>query len=523
MYLNRSVKISCLTLFFLLNVILFYLGIINFNGNYYHFIILFLVCNFYIYYSFEYSNLFLDKTLSIFFWLGFFYKLCIILIYKHTFPEGGGAFEYKPDDYDKLIKFSYIGISAFLFGSIFFNKYFTFNSSNFLNEQKILVSFYQNNKKLIFLIFLILLIIVNSLNLYFGFYQKGLLPETELNFLFGAFIKWMLLFGLTSISCLLIEYEIKSQKYIGSLVIFLFLLELAFTNYSLLSRSLIFTGSAVLFSTFINFENYVIKKNINNSLIFNSFILFIVFAILIIPINKIRNTKFIDSEYILKKEVEKILENKNELKKYEVIVGNGKLTKDGILKIKKKMNFDQIKNKEVLNIYENIDRIIFVIKNRFVGLDGVAAVTSYPDKNFSLFILAIQENFNPNLYGFYERTFIKPFENNTNSSKYVKSSKRHYGIILPGIISFLSYSGSIYFLIISCFLVHLICSLIEHYSRKFTFNSLIFSNFIGFIIGYRLVHFGYLPKQSYLIISAIVLTILSIYITKKLIINFYKS
>ena len=522
MYLNPFVKISCLTFFFLSNVILFYLGIINFNGNYYHFIILFLVCNFYIYYSFKYSNLFLDKTLSIFFWLGFFYKLCIILIYKHTFPEGGGAFEYKPEDYDKLLKFSYIGISAFLFGSIFFNKYFIFKSSNFLNEQKILISFYQDNKKSIFLIFLTLIITVNSFNLYFGFYQKGLLPETELNFIFGAFIKWMLLFGLTSISCLLIEYEIKSQKYIGSFVIFLFLLELALTNYSLLSRSLIFAGSAVLFATFVNFENYVIKKNINNSLIFNSIILFIVFAILIIPINKIRNAKFIDSEYILKEKVEKILEDKNKLKNYEDMVDNGKFTNDGMLKLKENINFDEIKNKEILNIYENIDRVIFVIKNRFVGLDGMAAVTSYPDKNFSLFILAIQENFNPNLYGFYERTFIKPFENTTNSSKYVKSSKRHYGIILPGIISFLSYSGSVYFLIISCFLVHLFCSLIEYYSRKFTFDSLIFSNFIGFIIGYRLIHFGYLPKQSYLIISAIVLTVLSIYITKKLIINFYK-
>ena len=372
------------------------------------------------------------------------------------------------------------------------------------------------------MIFLTLIITVNSLNLYFGFYQKGLLPETELNFIFGAFIKWMLLFGLTSISCLLIEYEIKSHKQIGSFVIFLFLLELALTNYSLLSRSLIFAGSAVLFATFVNFENYVIKKNINNSLIFNSIILFIVFAILIIPINKIRNAKFIDSEYILKEKVEKILEDKNKLKNYEDMVDNGKFTKDGMLKLKENINFDEIKNKEILNIYENIDRVIFVIKNRFVGLDGVAAVTSYPDKNFSLFILAIQENFNPNLYGFYERTFIKPFENTTNSSKYVKSSKRHYGIILPGIISFLSYSGSVYFLIISCFLVHLFCSLIEYYSRKFTFNSLIFSNFIGFIIGYRLVHFGYLPKQSYLIISAIVLTVLSIYITKKLIINFYK-
>ena len=103
-----------------------------------------------------------------------------------------------------------------------------------------------------------------------------------------------------------------------------------------------------------------------------------------------------------------------------------------------------------------------------------------------------------------------------------RRSKRQYGIILPGIISFLSYPGSILFLILSCFLIHFFCSFIEFGSRKFSYNSIIFSNFIGFVLGYRLIHFGYLPKQSYLIICAIFLTIFITFILKKLIINFYK-
>ena len=86
---------------------------------------------------------------------------------------------------------------------------------------------------------------------YLGFYQKGLLPRYEVNFIFGAFLKWMLIFGLTSISCLLLEYELKVFKKLSTFVLVLFFFELAFTNLSLLSRSMIFGGSAVLFSIYL--------------------------------------------------------------------------------------------------------------------------------------------------------------------------------------------------------------------------------------------------------------------------------
>ena len=119
---------------------------------------------------------------------------------------------------------------------------------------------------------------------------------------------------------------------------------------------------------------------------------------------------------------------------------------------------------------------MFVIKNRFVGLDGVATVTSYPMKSKKLFIESLKADYNPKDYGFYQKTFIIPFEQKHLVGKeYEKTSQRHYGVILPGIIAFLSYSGSKIFLFISGFFVFMFCATIELLAKKLSYNSVIFS------------------------------------------------
>lgn len=535
MYLNKYIKSLAITSFFILNIVLLYFSFANYIGQIILFLALLLISNSYIYFSFKHSKLFLDKTLSVFLWLGFFYKLCIISIFQTSFPEGGGAFAYSAYDFDRLLKFSCTGILGFLVASIIFNKILNFKNLSDIDENPILLNFYKKNRKYLFFIFLILVLIIGSTNFYLGFYQKGLLPRYEVNFIFGAFLKWMLIFGLTSMSCLLLEYELKVFKKLGTFVLVLFFFELAFTNLSLLSRSMIFGGSAVLFSIYLNYEDKILKDKLINSLVLNVSILLIIFSLMIFPINKIRNSSYIDAMYFAKKTAKQmIMDNK------EIIETNNtdeNIEKSGIqsLEIQKIIDSDisdekkieiisqKIVNREkqILDINENIERIIFVIKNRFVGLDGVAAVTSYPKQDYELFKRALNEEFNPNFYGFYQRIFIIPFENN-NETTYKKSSERHYGIIIPGILSFLSYPGSLTFLICTVIFAHFFCSSIEYLSKRLTFNSSIFSSFIGFVLGYRLIHFGYLPKQTYLIILAIIITILLIYMLKFLIIKNFK-
>ena len=519
MYLNKYLKILSITTFILLNLVLVYLSFSNYSGSSLSFLFLFAISNAYIFYSYKYSMLFLDKTLSVFLWLGFFYKLCVIIIFKTSFPEGGGAFSYSGKDFDNLLKYSSIGILSFLIASLLFNKIFNNKRLFYKIEINSLLFFYKKYRKYIFLVFFVLILFVGITNFYLGFYQKGLLETYKINFFFGAFLKWMLLFGLTSISCLLLEYEIKVFKKLSIIVLFLFFFELAFTNLSLLSRSMIFGGSAVIFSIYFNYENKILKNSLINSLVLNFIILFIIFALLIFPINKIRNSSYIDALYFAEKSAKEMLEG-GEISNIEIkkIIESDISDEEKIKIISRKIINTE---SQILDLNENVERIIFVIKNRFVGLDGVAAVTSYPKKNFNLLKRALSEEFDPNLYGFYQRTFVIPFENN-NETSYRRSSKRHYGIIIPGILSFLSYPGSLFFLSISVLVIHFFCSSIEYSSRKLSFDSVVFSSFIGFVLGYRLIHFGYLPKQSYLILSAIILTILLIFFVKYMIIKFFK-
>ena len=538
MYLNNYIKNLCIILFALISITLFFLSFNKFPGLKLIFISFFLVSNFYLFYSFKFSLLFLDKTLSVFLWLGFFYKLSILLITNSNLPEGAGNFSYLPNQYNELLIYSSIGILGFLSSSFIFQKYL----SNFLNlntklnknHEKILIYFFDKYKIILCLFFLFLILFITIINFKFGFYQKGLLPKNEINLYFGYFIKWMLLFGLTSISCVLIEYDIKSYNNLTLPVIILFFLELLMTNVSLLSRSLIFTGSAILAAIYFNYNNSINKEKINNSLIVNSIILFIIFSISIFPINKIRNYSFIDQSFIAEKIVEQNIKQKNKLSKNKIedlvkLETNEKSEVKELINsnLKKEEKIELLKEKleatgiQDLNFKENVERILFVIKNRFVGLDGVATVTSFPKKNFQLFINSLKESYNSNEYGFYQKTFIIPFEQKHLIGKeYQKTSERHYGVILPGIISYLSYPGSKFFLFLSSFIVFLFCGIFESAAKKYSYNSIIFSSLVGYVLGYRLVHFGYMPKQSYLLLGAIILTIFFIKIIKFLIIKF---
>ena len=246
-------------------------------------------------------------------WLGFFYKLSILLITDSGLPEGRGNFSYLPEQYDELLIYSSIGIGSFFISSLIIQKYLInfLNFKNYFNkkDENVLINFYSKYKKYLCLSFLILILVITILNFHLGFYQKGLLPKNDVNVYLGYFMKWMLLFGLTSISCLFLEYDIKKFNNLSFIVIFLFFFELLMTNLSLLSRSLIFSGSAILLSIFIHYQNNVQKK-LNNSLVTNFIILFFIFTISIFPINKIRNSNFIDQSFIAEKIVLESLENK---------------------------------------------------------------------------------------------------------------------------------------------------------------------------------------------------------------------
>ena len=75
--------------------------------------------------------------------------------------------------------------------------------------------------------------------------------ENNYNFILTNFLKWLILFGFTTISCLILKSEIiKKNKYIPLIFLIVFL-EIFCSYTSMLSRSMILFGLPFLYSLFI--------------------------------------------------------------------------------------------------------------------------------------------------------------------------------------------------------------------------------------------------------------------------------
>ena len=86
------------------------------------------------------------------------------------------------------------------------------------------------------------------------------------------------------------------------------------------------------------------------------------------------------------------------------------------------------------------------------------------------------------------------------------------GNTLPGIITFLFYPGSYYFLFISLIIVTLVFCWLEIICLKISNNNMIFAAFISYTTAFRLFNFGYTPSDSHLYLISIGASIFLMYI-----------
>ena len=149
-------------------------------------------------------------------------------------------------------------------------------------------------------------------------------------------------------------------------------------------------------------------------------------------------------------------------------------------------------------------------KTRWVGIDALVAVESYDSKSYGLFIESFKDRFNKTKYPFYERKIQQRTKNTTISIE--------YGITTPGILAFLYYTGSKFFVFIFIFIISIIILTIERYIFLF-FNNLVLCSILSQVLAYRLIHFGYMPQNTYLLLTSFLLTILGLFIKK----DFYKK
>ena len=370
---------------------------------------------------------------------------------------------------------------------------------------------YLNNRIIILLFFLLFISIVGFLNYQLGIHIRGFLYQTEIPSIIKNLTKWLLLFGLTTFSCFLIHVEIKNLKKINIFSILIVLLEIFISYTSMLSRSFIINAVSLILPTYQQSVK-LIKKYDNKFFVIFLIILFFTITSLY-GVNHIRAIKLntLKSGWLAINPEPQTYNDKLQVKKikeYNFVIPKKEYNYE-IPKTELKSN--NLKNEDINNVktYDvdaSASKIMnFIIINRWIGIDSLILLYNFEKKGFDLFFRSLNEKKKIGSHlTFYENEF--GLSNVKLNFEYGKTILK--GNTLPGIITFLYYSGNLLFLFISLFAIIILCNYFEKFLKNITNNNLIFVCFISNMIATRLVHFGYAPKDTYLFIMSVLLSVL---------------
>ncbi len=462
------------------------------------------------YYLTSSKSSFFSFFLAFYLFMGFWFKYNLSLVYNDGRVYDSGFFY--SNDIDGVLLLSICLFLTIIFGNFFSIKWFSYNKLNVKSKIGLIHTLYLKNNKLILITFIIFFSIIGAINLNNKIYIKGMIFENNYNFILTNFLKWLILFGFTTISCLILKSEIiKKNKYI-SLIFLIVFFEIFCSYTSMLSRSMILFGLPFLYS-FIYYETYIRKSIINFTIILISY--FILCLISVVISNEIR------INLSNKTETNFIKENKISLE--SDIIEN---YEPGMPSFNYKRNWDFYKfagkpydpskitdknSKEYAfstdDYYSSEQMANFILINRWIGVDSLINVSTSKNLSFNLLYNALKENKNKLKTTFYENNF------------YLKDKKKTFyandvivkGNTLPGIFSFLYYSGSLLFLIVISFSLIILFTYIEKKIFLVCNRNLFFLSFFSHTIVYRLFHFGYAPKDTYLFAISLTLSVFLIY------------
>lgn len=426
---------------------------------------------------------------SSYLFLGFWFKYIFSLIFYNGIVFDSG--QIKSTKIDEVLILTILITFVCLISS-FINKKFI-NVDVKKDETRIksfCENFYLNNRNIILIIFILLISFVGFFNNKLGIFQRGFIYLSETSMYINNFIKWLLLFGFTTFSCFVIHIEILNYKKINIITVIISFFEIFISYTSMLSRSFIINSISLILPIYQ--KSLFFKKAHDKKFIFLFIVIIFLTLISLYVVNNIRLSKLYSmiGEWTANQNKQLNIESPKDLKIKEY---NFQIPKSDF-------KLENLQNKPVTPTKV----INFILINRWIGIDSLIVVNSFEKKNFDLFFQSLREDKNNLENTFYEKTFNLSSEklNIEINQKYLK------GNTLPGIISFLYYSGSIYFLLISLFIIFILCNFFERLIKKITQGNAIFACFLSNMIATRLIHFGYAPKDTYLFILSILLSIL---------------
>ncbi|MBB3212970.1 ABC-type multidrug transport system fused ATPase/permease subunit [Herbaspirillum sp. Sphag1AN] len=466
---NFDIFQVCKYLFFLICILLTIIAFKSYSGDKYIYLLFTLISNVLLYFSFRKKAIFFDAFIGVFLWLGFWLKLTIRVGFTDgIFHESVGSFDGSGPAFDRGLLVTSCGMLGLVCAALIRGYVFSYQGKKQESvTQPGIFNLYQRHRKIILILFVLFFISIALSNIYYGIYQRGQVPLTIPPFGIGGIYKWLLLFGLASFSAIILQFEYSIGRSNSFLAAVISLLEGFVSNVSLLSRGMILNSTSLFYGLYKNFKINLIPVNRRFFVVLTIF-----FSIL-----------FISSVFVV-----------NHLR-YSGFLRN-----------------TSVNRWETTSAVHEMTIPLFV--DRWVGMEGVLAVSSSHKGGWDLWKRGWQEVYSDNSTSFFDLNLVNSPYLNANTAI-------HHYISLPGIIAFCFYPGSFPFLFVCLFIVGVIGAVVEIFVYRIGGKNLILCSLLAQAIAYRFANFGYAPMQSYLIFGSLFMNLVVIYGADKLLAFIY--
>ena len=462
-------------LFFAACLLLSIFVLVDYPGRWYVYLLFSIVLNALLFLGMRKDSLFFDLFIGGLFWLGYWLKFSIRMAFLDgNFVGKLGYFDYSGDDFDHALIVVSCGVSGLLLARVLRARYwFSYPGTGAEIGLSGLCAFYERHRLSIWIAFLVLVVAISASNAFLGIYQRGLAPRINLPYKLGGVFTWILLFGAAMLSALMLNFELKLHRAIPLALVLIVLFETFASNVSMLSRGMILNASVLIMGTYVVVRRERIglaPRLVGTTLT----ALVCLFLISLLIVNYLRLDEYYES-YLSRAHEETA----------------------------------SVPSAEKLAPYTSI-----LLLDRWVGIEGAMAVSSYPNLEWDLLHDAWTERFSHYGTSMYDIEIAKSVTKQDQA--FMKEHGQHF-ISMPGILSFFYYPASYVFLFAAMFLAGAFAAGIEVATFKLAGYNLILCSLVAFTVAYRYAHFGYAPSRSYLLFGAIAASIALIYLADRLI------
>jgi len=422
-----------------------------------------------LYFGFGRGAIFFDSFIGVLLWIGFWLKFSVQTAFFHgRFNISVGNFDGSPQSLDQALLVVCCALTAILFVR-FARQRFFFSYPDTIPHISYtgLYAFYRQYRIAVLVVFILAVLAVCISNAWFGIYQRGLVERVKLPFGLNGVYAWLLMFGMASVSAIILRFEFELNRDRYWIAILIALMEVTLSNISLWSRGMILNGSALMYGAVALFR----RREPRLRLGLGAFVVVVfgtLFVTSVLSVNYLRANAF--------------------------YAGYTQAERAGAV----------------------VEQTSTLFLDRWVGVEGVMAVVGATDKGWGVFKEALSERLDKSVNSYYDKHFVVSAYDNS------RGDGTHF-VSLPGYIAFLFYPGSYVFLFFAVLAFSAIAAVLEYIVYRLGGKNLVFCALIAQVVAFRYTSFGYVPMQSYMLLGSILLNVLILFFADRFLRVFYKN